>query len=590
MTRQNVTDRCRRISAGYSENSVCGFADNGGLLGFIDTSQGQNGTRGIAFLEDSVLMNFDGEPIEIFYRKIKSIQIISSFEDFFADELSIMYYNMYADTSSDKEIRVSDFSLDKSELKRLLDVLRGEGTAEEKTEDAPEKMDTPPKEESVPQNRELSPTNMRKVPPNSGKLPQNPGILPQYSGVPNRHGAAYSDKQSSVRSAASDINERAAVGSDNHGNDIRAAEAPKISKNTPDNGHGSVGGVPENERCADTLDMNRSHEKASNNLDNAIPPVFRRQDEFVDIVFEDRAPVITETVLPRSSGMRTTVIERQTPLISENDDVVKQYSQTDQPRDGLYRNDSDEDEIAERIRIQNMSPEETLSFLAQSLNEINAPISEPTVTVRSSEITQRENVPLYRSPEIKNNDNAPLYRQPEITRRDSAPLAETRAQTAPSNQTAAPKQNIDHPVHKEEMKQTPLTVEPIWGDIYIKASRNLRELCESGRLSMAQIETELDNKLLDSAKAFAEITSDESKVPKVLIPKITELKAAAKNFDTYFQSGEDIAVRAMFFMMYQMLSYSDRIVETPETKERLNDFFRRFGSAGIMLSMLDMRV
>ena len=139
-------------------------------------------------------------------------------------------------------------------------------------------------------------------------------------------------------------------------------------------------------------------------------------------------------------------------------------------------------------------------------------------------------------------------------------------------------------------KTDKLTVEPIWGDIYIKASRNLRELCESSRLSMKQIEDELNDKLLDSTRAFAEITADESKVPKVLIPKITELKAAAQNFDQYFQLGEDIAARAMFFMLYQMLSYSDRIVETPETKEGLNDFFRRFGPAGIMLSMLDMRV
>ncbi len=79
-------------------------------------------------------------------------------------------------------------------------------------------------------------------------------------------------------------------------------------------------------------------------------------------------------------------------------------------------------------------------------------------------------------------------------------------------------------------------------------------------------------------------------MPKMLMPRITELKSAAGDFDEYFKSGEDIGVRAMFFMMYQMLSYADRIAETPETKERLNDFFRRFGPAGITLSMLDMRV
>ena len=48
-------------------------------------------------------------------------------------------------------------------------------------------------------------------------------------------------------------------------------------------------------------------------------------------------------------------------------------------------------------------------------------------------------------------------------------------------------------------------------------------------------------------------------------------------------------MRVMFFMLYQMLSYADRIAENPDTKEPLNDFFRRFGTAGITLSMLDVR-
>ncbi len=107
---------------------------------------------------------------------------------------------------------------------------------------------------------------------------------------------------------------------------------------------------------------------------------------------------------------------------------------------------------------------------------------------------------------------------------------------------------------------------------------------------MEQMETELKTHLLSAAEAFEKITGDESKVPKVMMPKITELKAAAADFDRFFGYGEDIAIRAMFFMMYQMLSYADRIAESSETKSRLNDFFRRFGPAGITLSMLDMRV
>ncbi len=542
MTRQNVEERCRRISAGYNENSVCRFADNGGLLGFIDTSQGQNGTRGIAFSDDRALMNFDGELIEILYGKIRNVQIISSFEDFFADELSITY----ADEYSDKEIRISDFSLDKSELKRLLDAFCGKDGAE-KAAKVPEKPDVPQKTAAVPAKGVILPQNV-------GNLPQNGVIIPKNTGNPQRN---------------AEINERVSSTSDKpipretvpQAQRQTSAE-PVSSKNVPEN-HADKRVFSDNDRAGINNAL-RSERQMSvpENHDNEIPPIFQHQDDFVDIVFEDRAPVITETVLPQTAGTRTPVIEKPQPepSFSRNSGVFN----TNLPKQAAYPND--EDETAERIRIQNMSPEETLSFLKQSFSEINSPLPEPTTQIRPPEM---------------------------IKHRESAPSAGTQSKSAASGISAKiPQVNAagSNTLSVKEEPPAPLTVEPIWGDIYIKASRNLRELCESGRLSMKQIETELNNKLLDSAKAFAEITADESKVPKVLIPKITELKEAAKNFDQYFQSGEDIAVRAMFFMLYQMLSYADRIVETPETKERLNDFFRRFGPAGITLSMLDMRV
>ena len=78
--------------------------------------------------------------------------------------------------------------------------------------------------------------------------------------------------------------------------------------------------------------------------------------------------------------------------------------------------------------------------------------------------------------------------------------------------------------------------------------------------------------------------------PQPLAGRIEELRTASGSMDRYFALGEDVAARVMFFMLYQMLSYSDRLRELPETKERLNDFFRRWGAAGITLSMLDMRI
>lgn len=546
MTRQNVEERCRRISTGYSENSICRFADNGGLLGFIDTSQGQNGTRGIAFSDDRALMNFDGEPIEIIYGKIRNVQIISSFEDFFADELSITY----ADEYSDKEIRISDFSLDKSELKRLLDAFCGKDAAE-KPAKVSAKPDVPEKAAAVPAKGVILPQNV-------GNLPQNGLIIPQNHGNPPRNPEIRERIRERIPSTSDKLIPRETAPQPQR----QTSAEPVPSKNIPEN-HADKRVFSDNDRAGINNAL-RSERQMSvpENHDNEIPPIFQHQDDFVDIVFEDRAPVITETVLPQTAGTRTTVIERQQPepSFSQNSGVFN----TNLSKQTAYLNDDDEDETAERIRIQNMSPEETLSFLKQSFSEINSPMPEPTQIRPHEMITRPESAP------------------PAVTQ--SRPASGISAKTTQANTAGS-----NTPSVKEE-PPAPLTVEPIWGDIYIKASRNLRELCESGRLSMKQIETELNDKLLDSAKAFAEITADESKVPKVLIPKITELKEAARNFDQYFQSGEDIAVRAMFFMLYQMLSYADRIVETPETKERLNDFFRRFGPAGITLSMLDMRV
>lgn len=570
--RQNVTERCRRICAGYNENSICLFAENSVLLGFIDTSQEQNGSRGIAFSDKGVYLNFYGDTTEILYKDIRSVQIISSFEDFFSDELSIVYSDSPSDPNidpySNTEIRISDLSLDKSELKRLIDGFCVEYQEEDQLFDQEKTDDFFPRESITDTNEEPAPQSSGQ---SSEELSQNSDDLPQSSEHPDHQSLdAVSESQT------------------NNDNNTPASSA---DENILNNESGMINTNQTKESVSDNYDI----------FDNDIPAIFRHQDDFVDIVFEDRAPVITETVLPQP-GTITRVIESRDPTPTPQNTIYNnrpsRQLQTDSS-DDLY-----EDEAAERTRIQNMSHEETLSFLSQSLSEINAPLPEPQAAS------------LHPEPSIYTRQSEPTSnaRPFEVKRQNSTPPAKTQIQSQAQNRIQTQNQNqsqirsvssnqtnqtpmrmpAERSVVRDERKPvlptTPLTEEPIWGDIYIKASRNLRELCESGRLSMGQIETELDSRLLDSAKAFAEIIADESKVPKVLIPKITELKAASKNFDQYFQMGEDIAVRAMFFMMYQMLSYADRIVETPETKERLNDFFRRFGSAGITLSMLDMRV
>lgn len=221
--------------------------------------------------------------------------------------------------------------------------------------------------------------------------------------------------------------------------------------------------------------------------------------------------------------------------------------------------------------IGQMSREETLGFLSKTLGEINEEAPETSA-----------DKPLF-----------PTTKAAVITENALPPrpiIEKIAAQNPPAEKTLTEKSPAQNPVSNAVLRDNGgLSKEPIWGDIYIKASKSLRELCENGGLSMDIIEKELRERLLESAKAFADIVKDEQIIPKVLVPKIAELKNAACHFDEYFSHGEDVGVRVMFFMLYQMLSYSDRIAENPETKERLNDFFRRFGTAGITLSMLDVR-
>lgn len=273
---------------------------------------------------------------------------------------------------------------------------------------------------------------------------------------------------------------------------------------------------------------------------------------------ESTAEAISDDII---SGVEAPVITELTEQLPTNENTIEDIP--------MY--EDFESETSERIRIQNMSPEETMQYLAQSLNEINAPTEFSRTFFEENDSLSSE---LSQSPENATVNNS-----------DAANAAQS---VLNGQQLLA--QALNSETHDEKKKYETLTKEPVWGDIYIKASRNLRELCEEGKLTMEQIETELSSRLLEAAEQFMQVTKDKSRIPKVLIPKITELKVAAGNFEPYFQAGEDIAVRAMFFMLYQMLSYADRIAETPETKENLNDFFRRFGAAGIMLSMLDMRV
>lgn len=559
MTREYIETQCQKISTNYSSSGVCRFARGGGTLCFIDTSPEQNGTRGIAFLRDEMTVFFgSGRPCEIAYSDIKSMQIISSFEDFFADELAV--------SGEDFDVRISDYSLDKSELKRFIEELCVESKiASEHRAQAEEyaKIIAQRLSENAFREEHSPETRFAELPVSKPKSVPDTTFAEEIS-----------DKGEELNSAETNI----------WGDTDEFGEIDDFDEFVPEEGipvitESTVIEIPSEKVVAVPEDYNPA-------------PIPEEKINWISGSFFEKKLVVPEEtpVITADKPVLETVPAEAAVTEVHEETVEKAPEKTEAPFEPivLYSREAEEEalpkpellkaaEEAEKhekpekvlendgkiepngdalAQIQNMSREETLSFLAESLSEING--------VEDAEpLEERADEP---------NDSA---EEPELPFDIGADLKTISEISAPP---------------EEEPDDGSLTVEPIWGDIYIKASRNLRELIESGRLSMEQIETELKDKLLSSARAFADVTADEAKVPKVLMPRITELRSAANDIDQYFKSGEDIAERAMFFMMYQMLSYADRIAETPETKERLNDFFRRFGPAGITLSMLDMRV
>ncbi len=491
MTREKFEALCRDCcrQSGLSE---CLFAD--AEVGFIDTSAECDGSRGIAFSKRKMMVNFDGTVKNVAYCKIRSVQIISSQEDAFADELEI--------SGEHSRLRISDYSIDKLKLKQII-----EGLCEGIEENVPAEDNTAVivAEKTVEKVVEAVPETVGEV---AEKVAEN----------------ATETVADNVENVAETVGKVAS----------NSTETPETVGETADNVEGNVA------------------EKTVEKVVETVPKTVGETAEMVDEPFfpqESEIPVISEQ--PASEPFPVGEIEwlngavkpEPKALTEEKIEWLSGMPDDEQPPEIPEK--STDSEAADREFIEQMSHEETLDFLSKALSEINdEPVPEelPEIAVK-----------------------------PDVGTLSVKDFAEKL------------------PEEKAPEKSGGLSKEPIWGDIYIKASRSLRELCESGKLSMEVIENELREKLLDSANAFSKIIADEQKVPKTLLPKIAELKNAAANFDEYFAYGEDVGVRVMFFMLYQMLSYADRIAENPDTKEPLNDFFRRFGTAGITLSMLDVR-
>ncbi len=227
--------------------------------------------------------------------------------------------------------------------------------------------------------------------------------------------------------------------------------------------------------------------------------------------------------------------------------------------------------------IEGMTKSQTMSYLLESINEINS--DEPS----DEDILPPE--PPIVEPAQQKQAVAPATVQTTVI---DAPTQSVT--TAPPTQ---PTQDIEtpQPISQEPTPPpSPYTKEPNTSDVYLLASSKIREMYENGSLSPETVEYELKACLLDTAEEYTRITEATDKLPPYVAPRALLLQAATERLSTYFEMGEDIGTRVMLFMMFQMLSYADRIEESDNTKQRLNEFFKHCGSAGVVLSMLDSNI
>lgn len=418
-----VNDFRGKITLNSRDTRYCTFAPPEETVGVIDLSADGDGSRGIAFLIDRMMIRLGADARQIYYRDIRVTEILPSYETPFEDELVI--------ASPAGSIRISDCGLNKFFLRQLINTLcRMSNTMKEQDRAALESRLTAE-------------------------------ALSYYSGG------------------------------------VFPEDAPPVEESELEKPEG-------------------------------IPPVTVAAVAAVQEIAAAKKAAMSE--IPASP---IAITEEKIQWLSG-----KQPSVPAEP----------EEVDSEPESLEDMTRDEAMSYLLDSIAEINSMPEEPAA------------VPEPESPE------------PDIP--EPSPAAESAPQepvVPPQPQAAAPK----------------LTHEPDSQDIYIKASRRIRELCEEGRLTMEQVDSAVREQLVQASEVYSTLDIGSAQLPPTVKEHAMNLAAAADHLPDYFALGEDIAARVMFFMLYQMLSYTDRIVQSDETKQRLNYFFVRFGAAGIILSMLD---
>ena len=534
------------------------FAPAEETLGFADTSPALDGSRGIAFMCDGLRIRTEKKVIGRDYSDILSVELVPSYESPFADELVVRSHR--------KDVRISDFSLNKPALKLLIDSLCAEYNrmSEDEREDAYRECFTAAMEfycdpsdsaPSVPEEKPVDGTlgaiALELLSVQDDPTLSRGEILSRYTEILARYIPAETVGQSSPHAFIPAYN---------------------AGEKFP----------PENEAVVFT-----DHYNSTAQTESAASPA----EAFDEVVASEEIPLMD---LPAEQP-------EQTDLSPAED-----FHEADEPApvESEFPEASEESEQPAEIGFapEDFSEQSALTEAAEALEppadfpEVDEPAPVESAFPEASEESEPAESVIPETPEAPEpyikEERTP---EPDIFNEvmESQNVEEmSRAQTLSFLKDSINEINsaADEDEEEEDTAYSPYTREPKSDDIYLIASKRLRELCEKGVLTPERMQTELKMSVQATAKNFTEIASNEHNIPHELIRRVRDLKRGSSMLQKYMALGEDIASRVMFFMLYQMLVYTDGIEKSYGSALKLGAFVRRFSDIEMTLLELNARV
>ncbi len=500
--RDTISDFGKKITPNFRDIRYCRFAPPSETAGVIDVSSAGDGSRGIAFLTDRLIVKLDGNARQMYYKDIRVMEILPSYETPFEDELLL--------DAKAGEIRISDCSMNKFFLRQLISNV-SRITATMRESERAELLS-----QLAAEAREYYPD------------------MPAVSSVSNSPGVSAPEP---VRTAVSTSAET----------EISPA-APDMPE-APDNPAPDTEPLPE--AAAAVQEIAAAKKAALAAVQNTSPiEITEEKIEWISgkSSKSDKSENTINAETDKIDKISETVIAPEAPAPASAETPVSEKLPQTVPAEA---GEAGETGKAEESDVSDLSHDQTISYLLDSIAEINSAPEQPAAPEISPERSDTVSAP---QPEVS----------PELPKQEKAPEEDPPKEPAPA-----------------------LTKEPESTDIYILASRRIREMCEEGRLTMEQVNAAVKEQLVPAAEIYSRLDAENAPLPPAVKSRARQLTAAADRLTEYFALGEDVAARVMFFMLYQMLSYTDRIVQSDETKQALNYFFVRFGPAGIILSMLE---